>query len=71
MKIIKKSNTINKILEKYHNVGFVPTMGTLHEGHISLIRKSKKESSRTVVSIFVNPKQFTKKKKILRVIQKK
>ena len=62
MKIIKKSNTINKILEKYHNVGFVPTMGTLHEGHISLIRKSKKESSRTVVSIFVNPKQFTKKK---------
>ena len=62
MKIIKKSNTINKILEKYHNVGFVPTMGTLHEGHISLIRKSKKESFKTVVSIFINPKQFTKKK---------
>jgi len=62
MKIIKKSNTINKILEKYHNVGFVPTMGTLHEGHISLIRKSKKESSKTVVSIFINPKQFTKQK---------
>jgi pantoate--beta-alanine ligase len=62
MKIIKKSNTINKILEKYHNVGFVPTMGTLHEGHISLIRKSKKESFKTVVSIFINPKQFTKQK---------
>ena len=62
MKIIKKSNTINKILEKYHNVGFVPTMGTLHEGHISLIRKSKKESFKTVVSIFIKPKQFTKQK---------
>ena len=60
MKIIKKSNIINQIVINNKNVGFVPTMGTLHEGHISLIQKSKKKCSITIVSIFVNPKQFNK-----------
>ena len=40
-------------------VGFVPTMGALHDGHATLVRRSSKENSITVVSVFVNPKQFS------------
>ena len=51
---------LNKI-KKNQKIGLVPTMGSLHEGHLALIKKSKKLKFFTVVTIFVNPLQFNNK----------
>jgi len=58
MKIILNNHHLSKALRPFNDVGFVPTMGGIHEGHISLINKSIKSNKKTIVSIFVNPKQF-------------
>lgn len=68
MKIISEPLELqNYLKESTTSIGFVPTMGALHEGHISLIKRARLENERVVVSIFVNPTQFLKGK-ILRVI---
>ena len=61
MKIFKDKHTLQKEILKTKGISFVPTMGGLHEGHISLIKQSKKTKLKTLVSIFVNPKQFNKR----------
>jgi len=61
MKLIKQITDLNKAIHKENDLGFVPTMGSLHKGHEFLIKTSKKICRKTLVSIFVNPTQFNNK----------
>ncbi len=62
MDIFKEIKPLKAFLESAkrdsHSVGFVPTMGALHQGHLSLIKASKRENAKTICSIYVNPTQF-------------
>jgi pantoate--beta-alanine ligase len=61
MKIFKNRLLLQKEIAKINCISFVPTMGGLHKGHLSLIKKAKNYKCKILVSIFINPKQFNKK----------
>ncbi len=65
MIVISKVNELEKAVEAFRiegkSIGLVPTMGALHEGHLSLVNRCRRENDVVVVSVFVNPTQFNNK----------
>lgn len=60
-KIVDLQNELFKVRKEGKEIGLVPTMGALHEGHASLVKRSVRENGVTVVSVFLNPTQFNDK----------
>jgi pantoate--beta-alanine ligase len=61
MKIIRSLSVLRENLKKLEDISLIPTMGNLHEGHLSLIKEAKKLSKNIVLTIFINPIQFNSK----------
>ncbi|MBC8302006.1 MAG: pantoate--beta-alanine ligase [Pelagibacterales bacterium] len=60
--VVEIENYVNHLKNEKHAVSLIPTMGNLHDGHISLIKNSEKFKSKKIVSIFINPLQFNDEK---------